>query len=182
MGVRSFVRRHRLSVAVTGFVAAAGLAFGLFWFAPWQLFLDKKVDEALPSVRTAAATKTEAQPGGRLTLAAGEFRSLEHESSGRALILRLSDGSRYLRFEDLNTSNGPDLRVLLSVHPLDDDWHVWDDQEFLDLGGLKGNIGDQNYLLPNDFALSKYRTAVVWCRRFHVGFAVVPLDPVPGST
>jgi hypothetical protein len=93
-------------------------------------------------------------------------------------LLRLDDGSTYLRFDDLNTSNGPDLRVWLTEQPASDDWHVWDDGAYLDIGGLKGNIGDQNYLLPGDIDLSKWETAVVWCRRFKVGFAVAPLTGV----
>jgi hypothetical protein len=75
-------------------------------------------------------------------------------------------------------SNGPDLRVYLSVLPAPDDWYVYDDEEFLDLGDLKGNIGSQNYLLPAGIDLEKWKSAVIWCRRFSVGFAVAPLDPV----
>ncbi len=58
--------------------------------------------------QTASAGSAPAEP---VVLVRGAFRSLEHASSGRAVILELADGTRYLRFETLSTSNGPDLRV-----------------------------------------------------------------------
>ncbi|MFN2488529.1 MAG: DM13 domain-containing protein [Actinomycetota bacterium] len=108
------------------------------------------------------------------TLAAGEFRALEHETSGRAVILESGPGRTFLRLQDLQTSNGPDLRVYLSEIPASDDWNAYGER-FVDLGALKGNVGDQNYALPSDLDLSHYRSAVIWCRRFTVGFGVAPL-------
>ena len=46
---------------------------------------------------------------------------------------------------------------------------------FLHIAALKGNIGDQNYDLPSDVDLSKYRAVTIWCRRFGVNFATAPL-------
>jgi hypothetical protein len=109
-------------------------------------------------------------------LASGGFRSLEHHSTGVARLLRVADGSLFLRFEDLDTSNGPDLVVYLSAREANGDLHGWDQGEFVDLGSLKGNVGDQNYLLPAGTDPARYRSAVIWCRRFKVGFAVAPLE------
>jgi hypothetical protein len=67
--------------------------------------------------------------------------------------------------------------VYLSDRPASDDWFVYDDGRFVDLGPLKGNLGSSNYEIPREVDLSEYRSAVVWCRRFSVGFAVAPLDP-----
>jgi hypothetical protein len=102
---------------------------------------------------------------------------LEHDASGRAIVVELADGRRFLRLEDLATSNGPDLRVYLTDRPLSDDLFVWDDGAFVDLGALKGNVGSSNYEIGADLDLSRFRTAVVWCRRFTVGFGVAPLHP-----
>jgi hypothetical protein len=112
-----------------------------------------------------------------VTLAEGPFSSLEHQTTGTALVVELEDGTRFLRLEGLETSNGPDLRVYLSDQPVSDDWFVYDDGAFVDLGGLKGNLGSSNYQIPSDVDLGDYRTAVIWCRRFSVGFGVAPLDP-----
>jgi len=63
--------------------------------------------------------------------------------------------------------------------PLSDDWHVWDDRELVDLGALKGNLGSSNYEIPLSLDLGDFQTAVIWCRRFGVGFAVAPLASSP---
>jgi len=114
-----------------------------------------------------------------VALAQGSFTSLEHTTTGAALVLELEDGTRYLRLQDLETSNGPDLRVILTDQPHSDDWHVWDDGEVVDLGPLKGNIGSSNYEIPTSVDLGDFVTAVIWCRRFSVGFAVAPLGSSP---
>jgi hypothetical protein len=195
--IRGTIRRNPGRwLAVVAF--AVVVAFALYWFAPWNLVVDRRVDEAVPSVaapvegapasgETAAGSSgepggeageedvVEAPASGRTTLAAGGFRGLEHATAGTATVIELEDGSRFLRLQDLETSNGPDLRVIVTDQPVSDDWHVWDDGVYVDLGPLKGNLGSSNYELPADLDLSDYRTAVIWCRRFSVGFGVAPL-------
>jgi len=46
---------------------------------------------------------------------------------------------------------------------------------FVDLGALKGNIGDQNYDVPAGLVLNRYRAVSIWCRRFSVNFGAAPL-------
>ena len=187
--IRSFAKAHRGATAaiVAGALVLSGL--GIWWFAPQTLFFDQRVDEAIPTVAApsaeppaspveeTASPPPAAEEASAVELARGDFRSLEHSSSGAAVILELEDGSRFLRLEDLKTSNGPDLIVILTDQPVSDDWNVWDDGEVLDLGPLTGNVGSSNYEIPADVDLSRYQTAVVWCRRFRVGFAVAPLEP-----
>ena len=90
-----------------------------------------------------------------------------------ALLIEV-DGKRYLRFEDLEVDNGPDLKVYLSPEPASSEEGSFDDG-ILSLGDLEGNVGDQNYELPPSVDPECYRSAVVWCERFGVGFAVAPL-------
>ena len=47
---------------------------------------------------------------------------------------------------------------------------------FIEVGALKGNIGDQNYEIASDLDLSKYRAVTIWCKRFGVNFATAPLS------
>jgi hypothetical protein len=183
-------RRGRRRVFVVGGVAlVAVVIFVLVWFQPQKLFIDDHVDEAAPSVVASApptpqAARTESVPTtpgaapntaiGNGTLATGSFRSLEHKTTGQAIVLQLPGGQRVLRFEDLDTSNGPDLRVILSSAPSTaGDKDFGDD--YVELGKLKGNIGNQNYDIPVDLDLSRYSSAVVWCHRFKVGFGVAGL-------
>lgn len=162
---------HRVLV-VTALVFAVA---GFLWFRPDKLFVDASVDEARPSAIATGSPGGDA-PDAIRTLSTGAFRSLEHETTGRASILALADGSRVLRFDDLRTSNGPDLIVMLSDTPATEDgWRAYDDGRVVTLGPLKGNIGDQNYAIPDDVDLSAYRSAVVWCRRFTVGFGAAPI-------
>ena len=40
----------------------------------------------------------------------------------------------------------------------------------VDLGDLKGNQGNQDYLLPNDTNLQELNTVLIYCMRFHANF------------
>jgi hypothetical protein len=176
--VPSIVRRHPRATLIVALVGVALLVFGIVWFEPQKLFIEERVDEALPGAAAPpAGGEGGAVPAEATVLAEGQFVSLEHQTKGRAVVLETEDGRRFLRFEGFETSNGPDLVVYLSTkEPAGpDDWYGYD-QDFVDLGPLKGNIGDQNYLIPQDVDLDRYSTAVVWCRRFTVGFAAAPLS------
>lgn len=187
------VSRRRVSAAIAAVVVVAG-GFALYWFAPWNLVVDRTVDEALPSATAptdeGASTPTAStgddtatadpdEDASVTTLSRGRFASLEHETRGTALVVELADGSRFVRLEDLDTSNGPDLRVMLSSVEPQEDWYVYDDGALLDLGALKGNVGSSNYEIPDDVDPSEFRSIVVWCRRFSVGFGVAPVEIAP---
>ena len=117
-----------------------------------------------------------AAPVSPVVLGSGSFVTHEHATSGKALFIRLPDGTRTLRLEDLKTSNGPDLRVYLSSAAPDAGWHAFGD-DYVELGKLKGNIGSQNYDIPANVDLARYSTAVVWCKRFSVSFGAAAVRP-----
>lgn len=184
MDVTGAIKRHPGRTAMLAFVGLTVAVAGFLWFRPDRLVTEDRVNEARPGApaaqterETAGEGDTAAGAGTPSTLAEGEFISLEHDTTGRAVVLETADGSRFLRFEDFETSNGPDLLVYLSAKTPagSDDWHGYD-RDFVDLGVLKGNVGNQNYQLPADVDLDRYGTAVVWCRRFEVGFAAATLS------
>ena len=72
-------------------------------------------------------------------------------------------------------SNGPDVRVYLVAAPDTNDDATVIQSGFIDLGSMKGNIGNQNYEVPPDTDLSRYRSVSIWCRRFGVNFGAAPL-------
>lgn len=188
----SFIRRHRVALIVGGAVGlglAAWLAFG--FFGVQALFLDDEVDEAGPVFESGAGADEEATAPAEpteeptattpptptiVTLAAGDFTGRgSYSSEGRAVVLNDGSAQRFLRFTEFATDNGPDLNVYLSAAPPDADSSTFDD-DFVDLGDLSGNIGDQNYEIPPDVDLDRYGTVVIWCVRFSSAFGAAPLD------
>ena len=162
-------------------VVAVLAAVTLIWFQPQKLFYDQRVHEDLPSAaaRSTAgdsAPGTGASAGQPVELASGTFISREHETHGTAHVLRLADGRVFVRFQDFSTSNGPLLVVWLSRNPARGADAAFDDQ-YASLGPLKGNVGDQNYLVPDGVDVSAFTTVVVWCDRFNVSFGAADLEP-----
>ena len=106
--------------------------------------------------------------------AAGSFIDRSHPTEGTALVLGDGSGQRFLRLEDFRTDNGPDLNVYLSTAPPDAPAGEFDD-DFVDLGDLKGNVGAQNYEIPVGLDLDRYSTVAIWCVRFGVVFGAAEL-------
>ena len=76
-----------------------------------------------------------------------------HNAEGLAKVIRLDEASMILRFENFRATNGPDLYVYLATDNSASD--------FVDLGRLKGNIGNQNYEIPEGTDLSKHDTVLI---------------------
>lgn len=111
-----------------------------------------------------------------VTLATGQFVDRSYTGSGNALVLTDGSSQRFLRFEDFATDNGPDLFVYLTSARADADESAFGvDGEYVNLGRLTGNIGDQNYEIPPDVDLDRFSTVVVWCDRFSSAFTAADL-------
>ena len=152
-------------VAVVGVVA---------WYAfrPERLVVNHKVDEAMPAVPGAPT----AQP-----LESGQFYGIAHPTEGTATIYQMGDGSRVLRLTRFSTSNGPDVHVYMVAADDAKDAATVERTGFVDLGVIKGNIGDQNYTFASDLDLAKYRAVSIWCKRFSVNFGAAALRPTQSS-
>jgi len=138
-----------------------------------------EVDEDMPEMEMESATAgadEEEAVAMISTVFTGDFVDRSHPTSGRADVLNDGSTQRFLRFEDFETDNGPDLNVYLSTAPADADSGAFDD-DFVDLGDLKGNIGTQNYEIPADVDLDVYSTVVIWCVRFGVVFGAADISP-----
>jgi len=109
-------------------------------------------------------------------VARGKFTEIDliHKGSGTATIYQLADNSRILRLENFSVTNGPDLRVILTVRsaPRKPE-EVGTD--YIELGQLKGNIGNQNYAVPAEIDLNVYKGVVIYCLRFQVIFSTASL-------
>jgi hypothetical protein len=154
---------------VIGFIVVASA--GWYLFRPELLFLNRQVNESL------SATANNEPGVSAATLLTGRFHSVAHETRGTAAIHQLDGDKRVLRLTDFATSNGPDVRVyLVAANDAADNESV-KKAGFIELGKLKGNQGDQNYDVPQDVDLNRYRAVTIWCRRFSVNFATAPLTP-----
>ena len=153
-------------------IAIPVLAIAVFaaWYAfrPERLVVNRRVNEGFPATADASSTQV---------VDSGAFYGVMHPTTGTATIYRVGNRDRVLRFTNFRTSNGPDVHVnLVAADDARDNASV-KRAGFIDLGHIKGNIGDQNYTLGADVDLSKYRAVSVWCKRFSINFGAAPLRP-----
>lgn len=197
---QTFLRRRRGVLALVTVLVAGAVAGGLVAFEPWRLFTSSTLNEEIPVAATEEATEA-ATPSPAHTarprrtprsttpapsvpsaspvptvLASGRFVTQEHATTGRARVLRLGDGGRYVRLDDFSTSDGPDLHVWVTDQPAGGSWGKYDDGRFVRLGELKATGGNQNYQVPADADLAGMRSVVIWCDRFNVAFGSAPLQ------
>lgn len=142
---------------------------------------DMTIEEVEAEMEDAAGTNeesTEPMPADGaaepVAIASGEFVGADafHQGSGSATIYELGDGSRVLRLEDFDVTNGPDLHVLLSPVANPESRDDVMAAGYIDLGELKGNRGAQNYDIPADFEIPNGEfSIVIYCVPFHVLFA-----------
>ncbi|MCZ6765267.1 MAG: DM13 domain-containing protein [Alphaproteobacteria bacterium] len=159
-------KRRRGYIAIALISGLIGFVLGnAFWYLASPLWIDVIVDEQL----SGAATSTELVTG---TFADADSR---HQGSGNAVIVEQATGERIVRFTEFAVTNGPDLEVWLVAHPDPKSKSDVLDAEWLSLGQLKGNIGDQNYPIPADAEIAKYQSVVIWCEQFGVLFSAAPL-------
>jgi hypothetical protein len=130
-------------------------------------------DGSSDTTTTTVPPTTTTEPAGPQAIADGSFYGIDHEAEGTATVYEL-DGDFVLRFEDdTDIQNGPDLLVYFLPT---DAYEKGDDLgEFINLGKLKGNVGGQNYELPDEYDPEIHRFVMIWCERFDVPFAASPL-------
>jgi Electron transfer DM13 len=155
-----FLRRRWIWIVI-----GLPILIAAWWaFRPEKLWINQRVNEPAPF-----ASRSEAQP-----IFTGRLETKAHPTNGRATVYESPDGERYLRLTDFTTSNGPDVHVVLARakdRALDQEI-VKGNLDYVELGKLKGNQGDQNYDLPASVDLQKYNAVVIYCERFKAVFGV----------
>ena len=137
-----------------------------YTFRPDRLITNQRINEPFPAADQASSAEA---------VESGMFSGVMHPTAGTATVYRFENGDRILRFTNFTTSNGPDVHVYLVAAVDAKDSATVEHADFIDLGRIKGNIGDQNYTLGRDLDLSKYQTVSIWCKRFAVNFGAAPL-------
>src|SRR2546421_12272747 len=153
-------------------IVAVVVLIAWYAFRPERLVVNRQVDEAMPATQGASS----AHP-----LESGRFYGILHPTEGTATIYQMGDGTRVLRLTSFSTSNGPDVHVYMVAADDAKDVATVQQAGFIDLGVLKGNIGNQNYSLGTDLDLAKYRAVSIWCKRFSVNFGAAALRPTEAS-
>jgi hypothetical protein len=146
----------------------------LTYFEVQKLFIDERVDEALPAETT---TSTDTAPRAPQKIAEGNLVRVDsiHYGEGIVQLLQTSTDEQIVRFDNVTIGNGPDLYVYVSdsTEPTN---KLESLGNYANLGKLKGNIGSQNYTLPSSEELGfEPRTVIVWCKRFEVLFTYAVL-------
>src|SRR6516165_2046745 len=181
--ITSLMRKPRLNLTRQQTIllgAAAIVVVGIAWylFRPELLFVNQTVNEGLPASMT-PTSMPDASPGmsdsSPDAVASGMFHKVAHDTKGTAAVYELGGGQHIVRLTGFETSNGPDVHVYLVAAADASDNSTVTQAGFLDLGSLKGNIGDQNYDIPAGADVAKYHAVTIWCKRFSVNFATAPL-------
>jgi hypothetical protein len=164
---RMLMRSPRRTALVVAAAAIFVLGLPLAWYLGSPLFLTQTVSESAPAAPTQSR------------LGAGTFGVVDgiHRGDGTASLVQLADGQRVLRLEeDFRVTNGPDLYVYLSGSAAPRTSAELHETGAFEVAQLKGNVGGQNYQLPDDLDLSKFRSVVIFCRRFTTVFSTAELD------
>jgi hypothetical protein len=140
--------------------------------------INTSIDESMELINQSISEQQTSQIGNNTMnmLLTGSFVGVGdgiHDAQGIAKVIPIEGRGNVLRLEDLIVTNGPDLYVYISTDKSASD--------FVNLGRLKANIGNQNYLIPAETDLSKYDTALIWCRAFSVLFGSAELKPLVTS-
>lgn len=132
---------------------------------------------AMPVATPAGGMTGTIPPAAPVRVKAGQFRDADafHKGSGRATIYRAPDGSHLLRLEEFRVTNGPDLHVLLTPHADPKGRGDATAPGYVDLGKLKGNLGNQNYPIPAGVDAAAQGSVVIYCLPFQVVFSVAGL-------
>ncbi len=136
------------------------------------------VTTTMDAVETTEPQAPEPVVTGPVAVATGALMDADdfHKGSGQVTVYRLEDGSHVLRLEDIEVTNGPDLRVIVAPAHGITNREALQAAGYIELGPLKGNIGSQNYDFPADYQIPEQVTVIIYCRPFHVIFATAELS------
>jgi hypothetical protein len=156
-------------------IVAAAVGIPVFAYAAGPLFVNNVIDEPLPPGTDGGTMMDKGDEEGMMEdkpedLKTGNFIGVGdgiHDATGVAKVIPVGE-DRILRLEEFRSTNGPDLYVYLSIDERATD--------FVSLGKLKANIGNQNYEIPEGVDLSRYDTVLIWCQQFSVLFGSAMLE------
>lgn len=100
-------------------------------------------------------------------LAKGNLIKISKAVAGDFSIIRKGDRLLLVLGDNFQAKPGPDLKIVFSVLPLEKvNSKNAIQQESLVIGLLKNNKGEQSFMLPENFDISKYKTLLVHCEKY----------------
>jgi hypothetical protein len=99
----------------------------------------------------------------------GTVRPLSHSARGTAAVVSTGGGRRVLTLRAFHLSPGPKVVVWLVPRSARGDGQLPKDR--VELGGLKGTRGNQQYTIPASTDLRRYSSVIFWCVPFTSGLA-----------
>ncbi len=188
-----FLLRSRSELRAPVFATLGAIAVATIAVGYWTGFRDQEVNEDVVVATSQASSSERAdalegageggpagggaqvakekdeEPEGPVSLATGMFTGEDgHAGTGTAEIVQVPGGVRTLTFTKFDVDPGVDVDVYLTPD-------TKDISDRVELGGLKGNVGDQQYDIPAEADLSKYDSVILWCTPFTVRIAVAAL-------
>lgn len=172
---RAVGRWSRLATASAVVVAGAGCS------SPTDPTASPGAAEARPTISArSAAPASRSEPGDGsepVVRAEGRFEPIGYDGTGTAQVVELDDGRLQVRLNEFAVEQGPALHVYLSAARAGSPESSYDD-DIVDLGELRGFEGDQTFAIPDGTRTTSFRSVVIWCAEFSVGFVVAPLAAV----
>jgi hypothetical protein len=172
--LRAFRHRELLLPTVAALaIGGLGALAGFWYFSVRDVVVDEEIvvaqADAEAEPKRAAGPAAESRPSDPVALARGSFRGEDgHDGAGTATVVETADGRRLLTFSEFDVSPGPDVDVYLTRDAAEID-------DRIELGDLKGNVGDQQYEIPASADIGRYDNVVLYCVSFTVRIAVAPL-------
>src|SRR5215470_13610661 len=133
-------------------VTAIAIPIGIYTISP--LFTSATVNESPPTTSVPVQ-----KPLSGIFMGAHDGF---HNAEGNVKVVSLTDGSKILRLDNFKSTNGPNVHVYLST-----DKHA---TNYVDLGKIKANNGNQNYNIPAGTDITKHNIVLIWCKDFSVLF------------
>lgn len=160
---------------IISIISVIVIAVLLYLFQPWKLWTSITVDESLPTevVKTESGSEKQVNTEPKL-LKKGSFRSIAHETTGEASIYELADGKKVLRLENLVSSDGPDVKVVITT--IKDATEGWEKSHYFKISDSKATHGNINYEIPDNINLEDMGSIVLWCERFNESFGAATLN------
>ena len=164
-------------IILIGTIVVAGVL--LYLFQPWRLWTKVEAnDPAITAQQTQdkkqeTATSKEEKTQEPKLLKSGTFRSIFHETKGQANIYQLPNGKKVLRLENLESSDGPDVKVIIT--PEKNATSGWEKGKYFKISDVKATHGNVNYDLPDELTEEDMGTLVIWCERFNESFGAADL-------